>query len=142
MSSSELLTESPTIAITEVIEKTGKSTIISTKATTEIMTEMPFRTIKVVTEMSEHTSALTTALTSESITEAATVPIKVLKEMNAQTTVVSTDATKEISTNLLGISEATTKITSNLPASTVNVVIERSDISTAIPPWDASVASR
>ncbi len=103
------------------------------------MTEMPFRTKKVVTEMLEHSSALTTAPMSETITEAATFPIKVLKEMNSQTTVVSTEATAEISTNILGISEATTKITSNLSASTVNLVIEISNISTAIPPWDTSV---
>ncbi len=102
---------------------------------------MLFRTMKVVTEKSELTTALTAEPTSETITEAATVPIKDPKEMNTQTTVVSTEATADISINLLDISEASTKITSNLPASTVNVIIERSDIFTAIPLWDTSVAS-
>ncbi len=89
---------------------------------------MPFRTINVVTEKSEL-----------STTAATTIPNKVLKETTMQTSVVSTETTAEISTNLPGISEATTKITSNLTASTVNIVIERSDISTAIPPLDTSV---
>ncbi len=137
--SSKILTESPTIQITEIIEKMAPPTIVKTEATKEIMTEMPFKIKKVVTEKLEHYSALPTVPTSQTIMEAATVPIKVLKEMNTQTTVASTETTAEISTNLPGISEATTKITSNLTASTVNIVIERSDISTGIHPWDTSV---
>ncbi len=90
--------------------------------------------MNVVKEKTE-TSTVVIPETTREITPEMTV--KVVEETSELPTVEASDYSSEILTE--SPTEATTKITSNLPASTVNVVIERSDIFTAIPSWDTSV---